>query len=265
MFKALILRDWILLWLCSLLFELSEVMLRHILPNFWECWWDHFIMDIFGCNLLGIWLGMIICNKLSLKFYAWGKPTEVSERSRFSRMFFPFTWRTYSGGPEGWFGSPNTFISLCVLCVLVTLFDLNYFFLKAILQLEPGHWICLVRTVITGLAAAPALSEVQAFLEEGDRAEALKLRIDLDSSPSNASFARKRRDYRRLGVQAWLLLATLGCELLLILRWAPPHWLHAQQPWYSKALVSLLILLPCGILGFLCMRSSLRQEKQKAL
>ena len=30
---------------------------KHWLPNFWECWWDHLFLDLFGCNLIGIILG----------------------------------------------------------------------------------------------------------------------------------------------------------------------------------------------------------------
>jgi len=39
--KTLILRDW---WLCtviSIMFEILEYTLEHQLPNFSECWWDH--------------------------------------------------------------------------------------------------------------------------------------------------------------------------------------------------------------------------------
>jgi len=39
--QTLILRDW---WLCmviSVMFEVVEYTLEHQLPNFSECWWDH--------------------------------------------------------------------------------------------------------------------------------------------------------------------------------------------------------------------------------
>jgi len=41
MLQTLILRDW---WLCtviSIMFEVVEYTLEHQLPNFSECWWDH--------------------------------------------------------------------------------------------------------------------------------------------------------------------------------------------------------------------------------
>lgn len=39
--KTLVLRDW---WICtviSIMFEVLEYTLEHQLPNFSECWWDH--------------------------------------------------------------------------------------------------------------------------------------------------------------------------------------------------------------------------------
>eukprot|EP01056_Protomagalhaensia_sp_Gyna25_P004117 Protomagalhaensia_sp_Gyna_25__4116@NODE_372_length_3667_cov_82_937431_g286_i0_p3_GENE_NODE_372_length_3667_cov_82_937431_g286_i0NODE_372_length_3667_cov_82_937431_g286_i0_p3_ORF_typecomplete_len185_score18_36PSS/PF03034_15/3_9e32_NODE_372_length_3667_cov_82_937431_g286_i014472001 len=163
------------------------------------------ILDVLGCNLLGMWLGMKICEKWKLKAYAWGRPS--------LKKFTPhFDVDNHCYSYAGWFAQPSGFMSLCGLTVLVTVFDLNYFFLKAILRLNPGHWICLLRTLVMGLAAAPTLTELQIYLEGG--------------------WSSQR--YRRMGVQAWLLFAAVTCELLLIIRWAPVAWMQAAQPWYSK-------------------------------
>ena len=59
--KALILRDTWLCWILSVMFEVAEYSLQHQLPNFAECWWDHWILDVATCNWLGIWLGMKTC------------------------------------------------------------------------------------------------------------------------------------------------------------------------------------------------------------
>eukprot|EP00388_Colpodella_angusta_P030200 GDKK01018843.1.p1 GENE.GDKK01018843.1~~GDKK01018843.1.p1 ORF type:complete len:488 (+),score=130.58 GDKK01018843.1:1-1464(+) len=69
--KALILRDFWLCWVLQIVFEWMEISLRHILPNFWECWWDHLLLDVFGCNAFGIWLGMKVVEKLNMKNYTW--------------------------------------------------------------------------------------------------------------------------------------------------------------------------------------------------
>lgn len=39
--KTLIVRDYWLTFLLSILFEILEYSLQHQLPNFSECWWDH--------------------------------------------------------------------------------------------------------------------------------------------------------------------------------------------------------------------------------
>lgn len=40
-FKMMIIRDTKVAWIVSGSFELIEISLRHWLPNFYECWWDH--------------------------------------------------------------------------------------------------------------------------------------------------------------------------------------------------------------------------------
>ena len=55
--KMLFMRDWYIAWICSSMFEICELTFRHWLPNFYECWWDHLFLDLFGMNLIGIILG----------------------------------------------------------------------------------------------------------------------------------------------------------------------------------------------------------------
>lgn len=69
--KALILRDWGLMWTCSLIFEVMEISLQKALPNFQECWWDRWLLDIFGCNLAGMYVGMKIAGWIGAKEYDW--------------------------------------------------------------------------------------------------------------------------------------------------------------------------------------------------
>jgi phosphatidylserine synthase 2 len=40
-FKMMVIRDTKMAWIASASFELIEISLRHWLPNFHECWWDH--------------------------------------------------------------------------------------------------------------------------------------------------------------------------------------------------------------------------------
>jgi Phosphatidyl serine synthase len=51
--KALILRNTTMLWGLSIAFELMELTFQHMLPNFNECWWDSWILDVAVCNFIG--------------------------------------------------------------------------------------------------------------------------------------------------------------------------------------------------------------------
>lgn len=61
--QTLILRDW---WLCtvlSIMFEILEYTLEHQLPNFSECWWDHvsnIIFIFYGISVKYVYLPLCI-------------------------------------------------------------------------------------------------------------------------------------------------------------------------------------------------------------
>jgi Phosphatidyl serine synthase len=65
--KALILRDYQLLWVLSIGFELMELTFQHMLPNFNECWWDSWILDVAVCNFLGMWAGIKVHKRIQLR------------------------------------------------------------------------------------------------------------------------------------------------------------------------------------------------------
>lgn len=69
--KTLMIRDWWMCMIISVMFEFLEYSLEHQLPNFSECWWDHWIMDVLVCNGLGIYCGMKTLAWLSMKPYQW--------------------------------------------------------------------------------------------------------------------------------------------------------------------------------------------------
>jgi phosphatidylserine synthase 1 len=69
--KALLIRHWIICWYISIMWELTEVFFAHLLPNFQECWWDAWILDVLLCNGIGIAVGMLICKVLEMRIYYW--------------------------------------------------------------------------------------------------------------------------------------------------------------------------------------------------
>lgn len=64
MAKGLILRQYLISWIMSLYWEITEIFYSALLPNFAECWWDQWIMDVLICNGLGIWIGVEMSKRI---------------------------------------------------------------------------------------------------------------------------------------------------------------------------------------------------------
>ena len=80
-------------YIVGVTFEMVEYSLRNVLNNFKECWWDHVVIDIFGCNLLGIVVGFYVIDWFSLDRYRWSlrsAPLKYSHWEYFKR--FLRTW-----------------------------------------------------------------------------------------------------------------------------------------------------------------------------
>lgn len=107
--KALMIRDWGLLWEQSLLFEVLEITFQYALPNFNECWWDKWIMDVLVCNYGGMYIlyiiyfyraiGMWLVNKFAHMQYTWidkpDVPKQASLVKKFMLRFTPLTYKKY--------------------------------------------------------------------------------------------------------------------------------------------------------------------------
>eukprot|EP00050_Salpingoeca_kvevrii_P014226 m.33995 g.33995 ORF g.33995 m.33995 type:complete len:253 (-) comp5638_c0_seq3:877-1635(-) len=52
--KMILLRNFTLCMVWSILFEFLEISLQFIIPEFQECWWDSIFLDALGANLLGL-------------------------------------------------------------------------------------------------------------------------------------------------------------------------------------------------------------------
>lgn len=135
--KALIVRDLGVSWVCSVLFELIELAFAHLLPNFRECWWDSIILDVFGCNLIGIHLADYVLSKLGWKKFNFLSSSFGKQRINYKFLF-----------------------TASLLVGLITLIDLNFFFLKFVLYIPTTHWLCHVRTYMFALISAPASIEM---------------------------------------------------------------------------------------------------------
>jgi len=199
--KTLIFRDVFMCSFLSVLFEVLEYSLAHVLPNFNECWWDHWVLDVAVCNAAGIFVGMIILRYLKATEYHWaGKAQAIQSGGVLYRViyqFLPANWTTYQwdifSSPHRWFG----FLGMIVMWAFV---ELNCFFLKYVLWHPPPHPIVGFRLLIWFGLALPATRE---YYEWVVNPKVIKI-----------------------GTFAWLAFAIAGAEVLLWVKLSRDQFPH---------------------------------------
>merc|ERR1740130_2573542 len=108
--------------------------------------------DTFGCNALGIVVGMTAVDFLWNRNYNWtGMDAIKSKKGRAKRIllqFSPFSFQLYQ-----WriLKDPRRFLKWLVVCVGVMVCDLNTFFIKHILWIPTSHYLNVIRLVIIAL------------------------------------------------------------------------------------------------------------------
>ncbi|CAF3735743.1 unnamed protein product [Rotaria sp. Silwood1] len=200
--KALILRDY---WFCmvtSIGFELLEYSLAHQLPNFSECWWDHWVLDALICNGGGIYMGMKTCEYLKIKPYNWrGMWTIPTVRGKIMRVlgqFTPHDWLEFDWRPTA---SLKRWLATLLITCFLLLVDLGTFYLKFILWIPPPHFLCGIRLFLFFPACGVAVRETFEYLDN--------------------------RECKKFGRQSWILTAIVVTEILIVLKF---DWKTATKP-----------------------------------
>ncbi|KAF5317800.1 hypothetical protein D9619_012676 [Psilocybe cf. subviscida] len=169
--KAMILRDYWFCWvrfdycnpdsdgILSIAFELAEYSLQHQLANFAECWWDHWILDVLICNWFGTYLGM--------KPYEWRGFRQTrgirSKAKRVLSQFSPHDFTAFKWGPAT--DSLHYFTVVLLLAVFLAA-ELNPFYLKSLLWMEPDHPVIIMRLAGIFLCALPAVRELFQYIND---------------------------------------------------------------------------------------------------
>lgn len=230
--KALVIRDTLTCWILSVMFEVMEYTFQHQLPNFNECWWDHWILDVATCNALGIYLGMKTCAYLKCKEYKWStgeqRRAEPGKGERDAALVHPSSGRKgaeskCAHGPivreaeadkekaQGeldyedieehgfvtfpWVASTFRFkqyIGLLLLVSIVLVSELNAFYLKYIFWLEPAHPINVLRLLQHATMGLVSAREGYAYFSDS--------RI------------------KRFGTQIWIAIACILTETLICIK-----------------------------------------------
>ncbi|MBZ3870274.1 Phosphatidylserine synthase 2 [Sciurus carolinensis] len=218
--KTLMIRDWWMCMIISVMFEFLEYSLEHQLPNFSECWWDHWIMDVLVCNGLGIYCGMKTLEWLSLKTYKWqglwNIPTYKGKMKRIAFQFTPYSWVRFEWKPAS---SLRRWLAVCGIILVFLLAELNTFYLKFVLWLPPEHYLVLLRLVFFVNVGGVAMREIYDFMDD-------------------------LKPHKKLGQQAWLAAAITATELLIVVKY-DPHTLTLSLPFYISqcwTLGSVLVL-----------------------
>ncbi|GAM20690.1 hypothetical protein SAMD00019534_038650 [Acytostelium subglobosum LB1] len=221
--KTVLMRDTVLCWTLSISFEILELTFAHWLPNFHECWWDHIILDILVCNALGIVCGVLTIKYLKMKEYKWAGNEEKKIKkkrnilARALKQFTPVHYEDYNWQiASDW----KRFLHYIFVVVLVSLIELNAFFLKTLLWIPPPHIINVQRLVLLLFIGTPALREYYQFVSD--------------------------KQTKKLGPMAWIVIAIIAVELLICVKyggamfWEIPFPPMVKYPWYLFLSVSVI-------------------------
>jgi len=191
--KAIIMRDFWFTNVLSVLFEINEYSLEHQLPNFHECWWDHWIMDAVLCNGVGIYLGMLTCHYLEIKEYNWRSlwkiPTYTGKLRRAAAQFTPYHWDSFKWEATA---SLKRWLATIGITVMFSLAELNCFYLKFVLWINPEHWLIVARLFLIGFTGAVSMREIYQYMDD--------------------------KNCKRFGQQSWILAAIIITETLVCLK-----------------------------------------------
>ena len=232
--KALLFRHRIVLWMFSICWELTEVVLIYMVPNFGECWWDQWVLDVLICNGLGIECGLWLCRYLEFRQYQWSGVLEgttlVSKFKRAALQFTPASWSKIE------WESARTLKRYCqlqLILILSILSDLNAFMLKLFLYIPTEHPVNLARLLFMALMAAPAYRQSYLFFVD--------TRVN------------------RLGTQAIVLVMIIIAELALVLK-AGSDFHIPPMPIENKLGLALFVTIYVGVSALLLRKS--RKEKK---
>ncbi len=193
-FKALLVRHTGVLWTISVMWECTELFFAHILPNFYECWWDAILFDILLCNGCGIFVGMELCHRLEVRKFHWESIKNIKgTKGKLKRAILQFTPQDWSS--IRWLDPSSTYMRILALFMLILIFqitELNTFLLKHVFGIPTDHYFTSARLLLIMLIGAPSVRQYYVYVTDNT--------------------------CQRLGTQAWVYLSVMVTELLISVR-----------------------------------------------
>ncbi|KNC48246.1 phosphatidylserine synthase [Thecamonas trahens ATCC 50062] len=199
--KALMIRNIAICITLSVLWELVELSLVTMLPNFGECWWDQLIMDILVCNGGGMMLGLYLGGYFEMKEYNWvGFRAIESVRGKVRRAALQFTPQSWTTVEWKMFSSYRRLGAIAILIAGITVVELNAFLLKAVLWVPSSNWLNLLRLGLWVAFGAPTLREYYQYITDPH--------------------------CKKLGTQAWVALACMLAETAIAFKFGLVYFAH---------------------------------------
>eukprot|EP01134_Creolimax_fragrantissima_P002928 CFRG2928T1 len=191
--KAIIFRNLTVCWIQSLTWELTEIIFAPLLPNLYECWWDQILYDVVLCNGVGMYIGWRLCRWLEMRAYHWhGVQSIPTLKGKTERAILQFTPKSWTKVEWGMFSSMKRYGAVMGVTILITIAELNAFFLKHIFKVATENPVNGMRLLLWFIMGTPALRQLYIYITD----------------PSCV----------RLGTQSWTTMGVLCTEVLLIVK-----------------------------------------------
>lgn len=223
--KMLILRDFKVCIVYSSVFELTELTLQFLVPEFQECWWDSLILDWLVANtLIGMGSGWMTLQLLDIGQLVWSScEPQVGMFPRLLGLFMPSSWSKYEWNPGN---DPVTMLLCAVIWIVMAVGEVNSFFLMSIFQLPRNHWFNPARQVLLCCCAVPAVEEWYEYTRHSRR------HYLGNTKASQAAWDEYLSQYKgrqpRIGHFTWLLGITVCVETVCILKYSESRKWNAR-------------------------------------
>lgn len=228
-FKALAFRDLTLSFATSFLFELMEYTFTYLQPNFSECWWDHWLLDFAICNTGGILLAHALLANLNGRVYNWSGAPVARALTQFTPLHAsPYHWHMFSDVRR--FGYVLLLLAGCMMV------ELDAFFLKDIFWVPSTSYLNVARLVLWWPMSMVGLRDYYAFMVDPG--------------------------VKRLGSAAWIMLATMVTEFLVVLRFGVVHYAGKRMP--TEIAVAWGVTLAAASIGLVLWFGFIQPRRRRA-
>jgi len=157
--KMCIFRNWTLCMILSIGFEVLELSLTWLIPQFNECWWDSLISDAVIANMSGMYAGHLTLRFLETHQFNWGGYQPRLQRAL--GRFYPLSWSRWEWEALGSF---KRFTQVLVLVLLTLAAELNAFMFLNAMDVPKESRLNAARLLLVAAVGVPAAHEYYEYV-----------------------------------------------------------------------------------------------------